>query len=241
MTVNQLYTRSEAAKLPFAEKEIREWTEPASVVGGPPDGSVLVLQEHGYPGQCRRLITETTLSAPGFARFPADPEIVTRRVFSGGDEDEDPEMRAYTLEQMRQRELPTDPPFFGGRIGGFILHRARVFLEGKPTLYLELVRKNAIPDLTSPDPISLQGLEGARKIDIAAVLSGLKLLRRIARQGRLPLEQTDWSGWREKAQAGEKLKRAHPELTWAQISRRLFVSEKTLQRYRRLAREVAHS
>lgn len=129
-------------------------------------------------------------------------------------------------EPIREAPLPVVLPWVEVS-DGYLPVEARVFMGGDPAVFLSL------SGFASEKPkLTMQGLELKHSRGQAdRLLRGLALLREVAPVGRKPLEETEWSEWRQKAKEGLKLKRKYPSLKWSAVASRLSLSEKTLRRY----------
>ena len=217
------------ARLQDAQKSLRE-SNPASelVIARYPDtGSYILASQHRQPDETstarfsRRQEDSPPQEVPPSHAVRPSPQQSWLSRFKP-----DFPRKSPPPEPIREAPLPVVLPWVEVT-NGYLPVEARVFMGGDPALFLSL------SGFTSEEPkLTMQGLELKHsRGQVDRLLRGLALLREVAPVGRKPLEETEWSEWRQRATEGLNLKRKYPSLKWSAIARRLDVSEKTLRRY----------
>jgi hypothetical protein len=201
---------------PLEPGEFRRWWVPFSELSLPGSGWAITEQVLVRRTGTPKLILEVTTSN-AFTEMIATVERATERGRLNEWTPEDGEPPAAGL------------PFYRWTEGSLTLHRARVFAEARPAVYLELTRT------AGEDRIALVGLESARHLgDAEALLKvGLRVLRKLSNAGRPRLEQEAGADWRERAARGEALHREGA--TYAEAAEKVRASVATLRRWRRRA------
>ena len=215
------------ARLREAQQALRE-SKPASefVVARYPDTeSCILASQAGRPGGTETILYQERREDPanGAPSYAVRPSLWPR--WLSRVKGEYPE-KAAPAEPKREPPLPVVLPWVEVS-DGYLPVEARIFMRKNPGLFL------CLRGLASDEPrLSLQGLEVEhRRGQVDRLLRGMALLREMAPVGRKPLEETEWSAWREQAKEGLNLKRRYPSLKWSAIARRLDLSERTLRRH----------
>lgn len=201
---------------PLEAGEFRRWWVPFSELGLTGSGWAITEQVLVRRTGAPKLILEVTTSN-AFTEMIATAERTAERGTLG----------KWT---PGDGEPPTEGlPFYRWTEGRLTLHRACVFAEARPGVYLELTRT------ASEDRIALVGLESVRHLGDAETLLkvGLRALRKLSAAGRPRLEQEAGAGWRERAARGEALHREGA--TYAEAAAKVRASVATLRRWRRRA------